>query len=158
MTHDQKIEKWAERELKRNIDHLILDNQEGCILAFGVFSIVPEQAGVAVHKDGELVASFSSRKVALSWCVARHRNMLNLSDHIRILDKRNQEIRDDIRASRTMITRTHNTNLAGLITSKVETKQWYANMLKCELEKCVQRAKYLQLRGINNETARTRAA
>jgi len=158
MTRDQKLQRWAERELQRNIDHLILDDQDGRILAFGVFSIVPDGNGALVLQDGETRARFSSRKMALSWCVAQRRSLLNFSDHMRLLDQTAQQLRQDIRASRAQVSNARDRDFAQLLLDKIQNKQWYVSMLDCELEKCAQRAKYLQLRGSTHETARARAA
>ena len=37
MTREQKLEAWAERELKRNIDSIIVDDGSGALVVFGKY-------------------------------------------------------------------------------------------------------------------------
>ena len=39
MTREQKLERWAEREIQRNLHNLILDSDQGRVLAFGRWEI-----------------------------------------------------------------------------------------------------------------------
>jgi hypothetical protein len=43
-----------------------------------------------------------------------------------------------------------------IVNIKIQPKVSQFNLVNSELEKCVKSAKYLQIRGFNNETARTR--
>ena len=158
MTRDQKLQRWAEREIERNINHLILDDQDGCLLAFGEYSIVPCEDHVQVLRNGELLGCFSSRRIALSWCVSQRKKLLQLSERIDHTDAAVRALRQDIRARRALAARIRDRQQARVIMDKLQQKQWYMHMLQNELEKCAERAKYLQLRGSTHETARTRAA
>lgn len=157
MTREQKLERWAEREIERNIDHIILEHQNGSILAFGRYDIRPSNTGVTVWLNDENLGSFSSRKIALSWCVAHRRNMINFYTHLEALDRRGSDLLADITFSKRSAAQARNSATRSIINDKIQTKLWQANMIRCELEKYVHKAKYIQLRGFEYETARTRS-
>jgi len=148
MNREQKLERWAEREITRNIDHIILEKDDGSILAFGQYDIVPTEQGVSVSKDNQLLAQFAYRKTALSWCVAHRRKLLNLDIHIRTLDQRYRDLRDDIDATQRNYRRCRDPVRQDLLSAKMQHKQWHIRLLQDDLEKCAIKAKYLQLRGL----------
>ena len=39
MNQDQKLERFAERELRKNIDKLIIEDDEGGLIAFGKYYV-----------------------------------------------------------------------------------------------------------------------
>jgi hypothetical protein len=158
MTREQKLERWAEREITRNINSIILEHQDGSILAFGTYDIRAQDNDSQVWQDNQLLGTFSTRAVALGWCVARKKHLLALEQEIEHLDRDRARIRDDIVGMRRARKKTQNQMHDDILESKIQHKFWYENMLNCRLEKCLMRAKYLQLRGFNNETARTRAS
>ena len=71
MNQEQKLERWAERELKRNIDKIILDDEEGGYIVFGRYLIDPQQHGFAVRTLDRDIHCFSSKRSAISWCIAK---------------------------------------------------------------------------------------
>jgi predicted RNase H-like nuclease (RuvC/YqgF family) len=156
MNTEQKFARWAERELIRNIDHLILDQDDGSILAFGIYEIRPCAVGAEVWHDGEKLGQFSNRNVALSWCVAHHKNLLPFAQEIGFLDQHLSDLQADIAWSRCQQRQIRDLSTWEILNCKIQNKQSYAKMLEGQLTKCLRRAKYLQLRGFKNETARTR--
>jgi len=158
MTREQKLERWAEREITRNIDHIILDHTDGGLLAFGIYDIKPLKHCAQVWRDNELLITVSNRYVALCWCVAHRKNILNLMHEIQHLDQQRSYIRNDLVVMLLNQRQARTCEFDETLEIKIQNKQWYENMLDCQLEKCLSRAKYLQLRGFNNETARTRTA
>lgn len=156
MTREQKLTRWAERELRRNINHLILDGPDGAILAFGVYSITPQTDGVHVSNGFDIDEWFQDRRTALSWCVARRLNLPGLAEHIRTLSQNRMNIAQDIRNARQRASRCQSAEYQDLVLTKLQSKIFTLRTIDSELEKCVYRAKYLQLRGINDETARAR--
>jgi len=147
MNREQKLERWAEREITRNINHIILENDDGGILAFGKYDIVPVDQGVVVSKHNQVVAQFVNRRTALSWCVADHRGMLHFGIHIRALDQKYRGLRDDVDATQRKARRCGNTQQRDVLIAKIQHKEWYLKLLQDDLEKCAIKAKYLQLRG-----------
>lgn len=155
MTKEQKLEKFAERELKRNIDSLILDDADGGIIAFGRYHIEPVDTRFQVSTWDRVIHCFSSKKIAMSWCTADKYNHLNLSNMILILDRKKQVLAADIYCRKAMGDRGRTELFYEIINMKIQPKIDLYSSVVTELEKCVNQAKYMQIRGFNNETART---
>lgn len=147
MTREQKLERWAEREIERNLNHIILENDNGSILAFGRYDIVPCDTGVTVSWEGQDPRCFTDRKTALSWCVADHKRLLDFSIHIQAIDARYRVMRDDLDGMQRRLRQCRDPQRQELLWAKVQHRQWHVRLLKDELEKCAVKAKYLQLRG-----------
>lgn len=158
MNTEQKFTRWAERELLHNIDHLILDQDDGNILAFGTYEIRPSNPGAEVWHGNEKIGAFSNRNVALSWCVAHHKKMHEFVLEIGMLDQHLVHLLADISNSRQQQRRIKDFTSWEILTCKIQNKESYVKMLESQLTKCLRRAKYLQLRGFKNETARSRTA
>ena len=155
MTQEQKLEAWAERELKRNIDSIIIDNGAGGIVVFGKYCIEANDTRFCVSTWDREIHSFSSKKSAMSWCTADHQQQYNLSNSILVLDRKKQALAADIYCRKTVGERGRHENFYEIINMKIQPKIDLYNSVDAELENCVNRAKYLQIRGFNNETART---
>jgi hypothetical protein len=61
----------------------------------------------------------------------------------------------DLYVTRSQADRTRNEGFAEVVLTKLQPKVERLSWLNNELEKCLNSAKYLQLRGFQNETART---
>jgi len=155
MTQEQKLERFAERELKRVYTELIIDDEQGGYVAFGRYYLRPQDSGIAVYQSEDLVAVFSNKRTAISYCVADRFNQLKLAREIEILDFDKQKLDTDLETSHLQITRTKSTDLREMIQTKIQNKLATRRVVNAELEKCLNSAKYLQLRGFSNETART---
>lgn len=157
MTRQQKLENWAERELTRNMSNLIMNNQDGSVLAYGRYVIQQISPGVCEVQDfSDTATRFNSKKSALSWCAANRYNDLNLARYILQLDLQHGQIRRDIEQRRRVAESSANARFRETVLAKLESKQSFCRSVAAQLEKCIDRAKYLQLRGLQNETARTR--
>jgi hypothetical protein len=155
MTREQKLEAWAERELKRNIDSIIVDDGTGALVVFGKYCIEADNNRFCVSTWDKEIHSFSSKKAAMSWCTADHQQHYNLSNQILVLDRKKQALAADIYCRKTVGERGRQASFYEIINMKIQPKIDLYNSVNSELEKCVNRAKYLQIRGFNNETART---
>ena len=155
MTRDQKLENWAERELKRNIDRIILEDGSGTIVVFGRYKIQPQDTGFCVSTWDREIHNFSSKKTAMSWCTADHQGQYNLSNNILVLDRKKQTLAADIYCRKILGERGRHESFYEIVNMKIQPKIDLYNSVNSELEKCVNKAKYLQIRGFNNETART---
>ena len=155
MTKQDKLERFAERELKRNIDSLILDDGEGCIIAFGRYYIEPIDTRFQVSTWDKAVHCFASKKTAMAWCIADKYKHYNLSSMILVLDRKKQSLAADIYCRRVLGERGKTESFYEIINMKIQPKIDLYSSVVSELEKCVNQAKYMQIRGFNNETART---
>jgi hypothetical protein len=155
MTRDQKLEAWAERELKRNIDSIIIDNGDSGIVVFGKYCIQPQGTRFQVSTWDKTIHSFSTKKTAMSWCTTDHQQQYNLSNQILVLDCKKQALAADIYCRQTIGERGRTESFYEIINMKLQPKIDQYNSVTAELEKCVNQAKYMQIKGFNNETART---
>jgi hypothetical protein len=156
MKKEQKLERFAEREFKRNMHTLIIEDEEGGYIAFGRYRLIPRGHQFDVFTSSEdLIGSFSNKRIAMSWCVADKYNQLNLAHNIKNLDVKKQSMEADLYVTRSQADRTRNEGFAEVVLTKLQPKVERLSWLNNELEKCLNSAKYLQLRGFQNETART---
>ena len=147
MTRDQKLERFAERELKRVYTELIIDDEHGGYVAFGRYHLRPEHTGFAVYQSDDLVAVFGSKRTAMSWCVADHLQQYKLAQNIRILDSKKQSLTADIHCRRGQAEHSTRHEFREIVRTKLAPKIENLSLLNQELEKCLNSAKYLQLRG-----------
>jgi len=155
MNKEQKLDKFAEREFKRNINSIILHDGEGGYVVFGKYHLTPVSDGFKVLTKTDSQELFSSKRTALSWCIADHNNQLNLANNIKILDQKKQILSADLHCRRSVAERSRHEGFSEIVTTKMQPKIDSYKSLNNELEKCLISAKYLQIRGFNNETARS---
>ena len=123
-------------------------------LAFEIYSIQPRQGLWHVSKRGDLQAVMTSAKSAISWCVADKYCQHRLSTDIQDLDQQKLMLESDIAAREHMARRGRLTTSADAVEAKLASRRWRLAQIDERLAKCVNVAKYWQLRGFNNETAR----
>ena len=154
MNQEQKIENWTERELRRNIDKIIIDDQEGGYVVFGKYYIKPKFNRFIVETWDREIHGFANKRTAISWCVADKVNHLNLANQILHLDRKQQILEADINTRKSLGNRCRTEDFSEIVNTKIQPKIDQHYMVKSELEKCINSAKYIQIRGFNNETAR----
>jgi hypothetical protein len=155
MTPTEKLERFADRELRRNIQHMVVDNGNGTVVAFGVYVIHQTRESVTVSTPDQDHGKFSNQRTAMSWCTADKFKKYNLAREIQQLDQRRQGLVNDLHCRMTLRDRSRDTEFKETVTTKLEPKIQRLRYVNTELEKCINQAKYLQIRGFNNETART---
>jgi hypothetical protein len=155
MTREQKLERFAEREFKRNLDNMIVKENDGSYIVFGKYRVAQHLYGYMVSTWSDDIHCFDSKRNAVSWCVADKFNQLTLANTILNLDRRKQTLTADIHCRQSIGRRSQSTHSYEIINMKVQPKQILLNSVSSELEKCVNLAKYMQIRGFSNETART---
>lgn len=147
MTKYQKLERFAERELRRVYTELILDDEQGGYLAFGRYHVRPENSGYAVYHSDDIVNVFSSKKTAMAWCVADSRQQYRLSQNIRVLDNKKQSLTADIACRQAQAQRSTRPEFREMVRTKLAPKIANLTLLNQELEKCINSTKYLQQKG-----------
>lgn len=155
MTQNQKFERFAERELRKNIDNLIITDDKGDLIAFGRYYIESTATDHVVRTWDRVIHNFVSKRAALAWCSADNCQQYNLANLILILDRKKQALAADIYTRKSMGERGKHEVFYEIVNTKIQTKIDRYNSVSTELEKCVNQAKYIQIRGFNNETART---
>jgi hypothetical protein len=152
-SQNQKLERWAERELERNLKHMIVSSEAGSYVAFGQYHIQPHDLGYSVSTWDRLIHVFSNKRTAISWCVADKYHQYNLANNLQALDKKRQQLASDIHCRRAQAQQGRTEDFYETVNTKIQPKQELLDSVTAELEKCINSAKYLQLRGFSNETA-----
>jgi hypothetical protein len=111
---------------------------------------------IAVDRDGEPTRQFTCTRSALSWCIADKYQQRATAQEIHDLDQRRRQLRDDIDMSRQLLERTQQHHNREVIEAKMQYKRQMLRDADARLDKCVALAKYWQIRGFNDEIARTR--
>lgn len=158
MNHDEKLDQWAQRELERNLQKIIVEDAKGQVFAFGRYVISTEPQGARVTKYGSDVAVFTSRAAAISWCVADQNNLLNLARRVTTLDHTKRLLQQDLDARKIMAQRSSDPDFRERVLTKLSTKQILLDQVRAELTELMSQAKYIQLQGSQHETSRTRRA
>ncbi len=158
MKHEQKLEQWAEREFRRHVNNIIVDDPDHGLIAFGRYHLQPEQTHCTVCTSDDSKLRFSNKRTALSWCVADKYRQYALANNILILDQKRQILSADVDCRQRQVYHTKNFMFAETVTAKLGIKTAKLQAINTELEKCIKTAKYFQIRGFSNETARTRVS
>jgi hypothetical protein len=158
MKQEQKLEQWAEREFRRNVNNIIFVDDDHGIIAFGRYHLHSNQAGctISMHDDSRL--TFSNKKTAMSWCIADKYQQYALANTIQILDQKRQLLSADVAHARRKVATARRSDFAETVEAKLSLKLTQLQAIDTELEKCIKTAKYFQIRGFSNETARTRVS
>ena len=155
---EDKIDRWAQRELQRNLDKIIVEDAEGKLFAFGRYVIVPDAQGARVTKYGSHVDIFTSRAAAMTWCVADQHHCINLARKVQVLDLTKRMLQQDLDARRSCAERSRSADFRERVLTKISTKQSQLNQVRAQLAELMSQAKYIQLQGSQHETSRTRRA
>lgn len=158
MIRNKKVEVWAERELSKYLQHLIIPEPNRTISVFGKFVLVPKTAEVRVYENRDLRAVLSDTRTAISWCVAQKYRRITLAQQIVQLDHALRITAQDIQQRQKLAYRSKRQEFKNVVLTKLQTKMQYQSTVAQQLEKCIGLTKYLQLKGFQNETARTRCA
>lgn len=153
LSHSHKLERWAERELDRNLKHMIVNSESGSYVAFGQYHLEPQSHGYSVSIWDQLIHVFSNKRTAISWCVATKYHQHRLANNLQMLDSKRQQLVADIHCRRAQAQQGRTEDFYETVNTKLQPKQQSLDSVTAELEKCINLAKYLQLRGFSNETA-----
>lgn len=155
MNKQKKLEEFASREIANLSSKLIVDDGRGGIIAFGKYNIIPTDYKFIVEIKNQNAMTFGSKKSAISWCIADQHNQLALARAIHTLDTKKSALAADIHCRKTMASRSKHEDFYETVSAKIQFKIDYLESVDAELEKCLNSAKYMQIRGFSNETART---
>ena len=153
MTNSEKLLKLARQELPRLADNLIVPNHTG-YRAFGRYDIVPRDNMFCVSENQLDRGEFASTRTALGWCIADKYHQFGLAQQIKDLDQRSAWASQGIEVRRQIAERADQ-ETKNVILTKLQHRRAVKYQIDLELEKCIQRAKYLQNRGFANDTQRT---
>ena len=118
----QKLDRWAERELKRHANHIIVTDDDGAVIVFGKYRIVTESDCARVYSWDREISRFSNKRVAMSWCTADIQNQYGLCNMIMILDRKKQTLAADIYCRSTVGRQSRNEDFYEITTTKIQPK------------------------------------
>jgi hypothetical protein len=153
----KRLEQLLEEEFDQIRNNLIFcDNDQ--YYAFNTYQIVKNSNGtVEVIKGRFDPKTFSSFRIALSWCIADKYQQLNLAYRLIQLDREKLRISADISARQSLVRQITNSERREAAQLKITTKKTSIIQVEKQLTKCVNLAKYWQIQGFNrDETARFR--
>jgi hypothetical protein len=155
MNQDHKLNRFAEKELLRNLDQFILQDDDGTVVAFGQYLIERSRCGFAVRTRSDSEFEFSDRRTALTWCTLDKMRLYTEACQVMALERKRQLLEADINCMRSTIRKVKNHDFKDTLHAKLSPKIGQHRAIMGELEKLANRAKYLQIKGFSNETART---
>lgn len=157
MTLEQKLFNIARKEMARLQADIIMKSSRG-YQAFGIFDVKQQDHVFSVYRQGDHCGNFSSAKVALSYCIAEKTQQYNLGIKIQHLDQHVVSARQSVISRKNMLEKFRDQPAKEIIYNKIQHRRQQQHELENQLEDCVKQAKYLYLRGLNNETQRISSA
>lgn len=151
----QRLEKIVGPDLETLSENAIFRDQ-GQYNMFNTWTITPGPGLVQVLDQNQQAMTFENLKIAAAWCIAKKYKHSQLAQEIEQLDHKQSVLKTDIAITKKLLTRLHDRDQKTISQIKLEDKQTRLRFTQHQMEKCVNRAKYCQLRGFNDEIARTR--
>lgn len=155
MNAEQKLDTFAEKEFRKIMPNLIIETEPGHHLIFGTYLLNKISQGVELRRyNGDFIATFGSQRSAISYCVADKFQKYNLARKIQNLDTKHTILANDIACRRALAESSRRAEFRELVQTKIGPTLAQHRAVSSELEKCINLAKYLQVKGFQNETAR----
>jgi len=154
MIKDHDFEQLVKAEFNNLLSTLVWKNNDGTYEAFGRYVIVPTKPGYTVYINDDEQGHFNSTRTAMSWCIADKYNQFNLAKEVLTIDNILANVTNDIYTRVGVANKCKDAQLRENIETKLEPKILQKRTLEYQLNKCVNRAKYLQQKGFENETKR----
>lgn len=151
---DKKLLDIARQELPALMADTIVQSKSGWDV-FKNYNIVKNNNDFAVYERGTKIGDFSNTRTALSWCIASKRNKINMANQILNLERNKQRLLSHVTCLKQLAKQSKTTDMHDLLTIKIIAEDSRINSIETELNKYVSLAKYWQIQGFNNETART---
>ena len=146
----KRLEEILEQDLN-DLEKTIILADGNRYLVFGRYSIEPsDYNGIwIVLKNKQEVGEFSEVRSALSWCIADKYHQYQLRENISRLEKHKLLLKADLKV------RSGIKMDSDAVFAKINTRRYRLQQIDFQLDKCINLAKYWQIRGFNNETQRT---
>jgi hypothetical protein len=126
------------------------------IRAFGKYLIKPDQGDFFVYRGATFAAQVSSARIALSWCIADKLGKHELAREIQALDRQIGWRESDIIYHSHTQDATSDPIKKSIASDRLHESRARSKQARERLSKCVDLAKYWQLKGFRDETARIR--
>jgi len=150
----QRLEQLAQQGLDL-VKHNMIWQEQGRYHVFGCYEITAAPQGCDMVHHGMDTQRFSSVKSALAWCIAHKYRRYDVAQEISQLDQRRQRDSVDLEVRDRLARGIRDAGRREMARLKVEQRRQQLAQIENRLDKCINLAKYWQIRGFNNETART---
>ena len=153
-------ERQAQLMLERlTRDHLLnnpnaIIRLDDTIRAFGRYTITRTPQCFQVYRSATLAVEPSSSKVAISWCVADKYGKDTLAKELITYDLEVERRSDEIMYYRNTLAHSQDSTLRFVVADRLAQSLASLKYAQEQLDKCVNLAKYWQLKGFKDETAR----
>lgn len=150
----QKLQQVLEPELREMVANTIMSDGDR-YLVFGDYTMDRSQHGWTVMRTRRDPQEFASGRTALSWCIADKYQQYHVAAEIARLDREKSLLTDDIHTRSALRKQVKDLHKKEAIDAKLHARRSRLETVQTRLDKYVSLAKYWQIRGFNNETART---
>lgn len=140
-------------------DHLLNNSNaiirlDDTVRAFGRYTITRTARSFQVYRSATLAVEPSSSKVAISWCVADKYGKDSLAQELILYDQEVERRSDEIMYYRHTLAHSEDSVQRFVAADRLIESQVRLKHAQEQLDKCVNLAKYWQLKGFKDETAR----
>ena len=149
-----RLEQLAQEGLDL-VKHNMIWQESGRYHVFGKYEISVTTQGCELICSRRDSQRFSGVKSALAWCIAHKFQRHDVAQEIAELDQRRQRDTADLEVRGQLARRHTNADRRETVMLKIEQRRQQLAETEMRLDKCINLAKYWQIRGFNNETART---
>jgi hypothetical protein len=149
-----RLEQMVSRDL-RDLESKSIFLDDGVYHVFGWYEIRPGSTGFAVTKRGQPIEDFRSLREAMAWCSADRLDKGRLCRDILRLERQRKSESADLVARTHLARKMRDLDRREAALLKVEFRREQVRRIENQLDKCCDLAKYWQIRGFNDETART---
>ena len=149
MKASQKLAALAERELPKLLDRVIVADGEK-YRVFGSYVMRQTVHGYSLTYQDTPVGTFTSTRSAIAWCIADKNRQYRLANEIQHLDFTLLRLRNDIEVRGGQAQKSYGT-FWETVSAKAAHRREQSQQIENELTKCINSAKYQELRGRINE-------
>ena len=159
-----RVTEKASRLLNKIADELLNSNPNAIfrngdsIMAFADYEIVRESADeYSIYRNDYLVETYSSCRIALSFCILDKNKMQLDAKHIVALEDKLLGRRQEMMHYRHVITSPNTDEFRReVVITRLDSAKHEYHMIQKQLTKSINVAKYCQQKGFDNETIRLR--
>ena len=146
------LEQIAQSHLLTNPNSVL--ETENSIQAFGSYTIKKNPASFTIYKNKVYATETFSSRSALAWCIADKYFIRNLKQNILMFDRQLNCKKTDMNLFKNLINKNLDSQQRWAVEDKLQDAVYKAKRIKNQLDKCINSAKYYQLKGFENEASR----
>jgi hypothetical protein len=148
-----RLQNLIDTDLPHISKNIIVEISNNVYRVFDRYTLhVQKNRRAHILRGQDLVAEFTTARLAMAWCIADKHNQQSLRDQILMLDRQKSMMADDLYVRSALVERMRDRSALEI---KLDTKRLKLKQLDFRLDKCVSLAKYWQTQGSNDETVRT---